>query len=272
MDGDAEKDPTRELIELLTSMKIFDKVDADVYGVGLRKIFVNSKMVGDELHISPSTAGRRLKELANQGCFIQTPRDSENKRSGRGHEIRYRAIDPRTALTPAFESRTHLSDLVEKVGEGLELRSEKGSEAEDFWMAKPHRVAFAIGMKKLQSAKERIAIAGRDCSWMDHPAVIELLKQATKRDVSVTIKASDPKKMIRATVKLIGARLHRTGVPPPAFCLIDNTMLLLPYRVQHSDTIQPEYELFTITSSYLIDEFTRLFENLPPSSEHKEKT
>ena len=129
-----------------------------------------------------------------------------------------------------------------------------------------------MGLKKIQSAKERVAIAGRDCSWLDHPSVRDALRNVAKQNVKVVIKASNPGRSTMTAAKDIGAKLKRTGVPPPAFCLIDNSMLLLPYRVQHPDSIQPEYELFTTTSSYLIEGFTKLFENLPASSNYKENT
>jgi len=260
MDEDGRQDPITQFIDTMRSQRILNDTELEIYDFGLRQTILTSSDVAKHFNIRPSTASNRLKHLTKQGYLEESPRDGASKRSGKGHAFKYRAVHPKLALRSFISGRMSLEAAVQKIIEPLEITAESASYEGDMWLARAQTLAISEGIRKIDSAQRSIYISGRDCSWLKDPDVKEAITKAAKRKVAVKVAASQLDRGLRSTIKTTGASLVNCPIIGPNFCVIDKSVLLIPYK---TSGLNEPYELLLTTHDYLVQGFVKYFEGLP---------
>lgn len=256
--SETHRDPLKELITHLVEADRLDITDARIYVFGLKKGIITSGDVFDEkIVLRQTTAADRLRRLASKGYFQRTP--DEPRMHGRGHAKKYRAIPPEEALYDFLQKYDKIQDCIEKIKESRELLARTSEETrleDEISLLKPQKVAVSRVAKIIQSAKQSIKIFSHDCTWFDHPKINESLVMASSNKVTIQIFATEADKRIVKNLKKMGVSIKKISVAYIPFCLVDDSMLLLPCI---GGTLSTEYFVILTGQKYLVENFIATF-------------
>lgn len=261
--SEAERDPFSELISFLTEATSLDDTDARIYALGLKKGIITSGDVVDEKLIPrQTTAADRLRRLANKRFFEHTL--DEPRMRGKGHAKKYRAIPPQAALRDLLERYSGIQACIEKIKEHRELLSETAKLEDEIWLLKSQKVAINRVAAIIGSAKESVKIFSHDCTWHSNERIRKSLSKVVANRVNVEIFATEPNERIVKGLEKMGIPVTKISVAYLPFCLIDNSLLLLPCK---GGTLSTEYFVILTRQKYLVDNFIKTFNSFVNWSE-----
>ena len=263
MDDDGKSDPYILLREKLVEMGLLTESGARIYEYTLRHGTVTSSDVARDLDIRPSTAKTRLDRLVDDGRLEKSVRIGEERRTGKGHPVKYIAVPAKKAFRAFFEQSSELSAITDLVLEPTELKAESSGNSGDIWIAEAEHLAITEGIERIESAHKIVQICSRDGTWMTDPGLTNAISKITKNSVKVKIAASEITSEMRATAKRIGAVLVKSIISGPTFCIVDKAALLVPFKPRPP---RDSYQLLVTTHQYLVKEFVKYFESLPSAS------
>lgn len=262
-----QRDPFVELVSFLTEASKLDEIDARIYTLGLKKgIITSSDVVKEKLISRQTTAADRLRRLANEKYFECTL--DEPKMRGKGHARKYRAIAPDVALQDFLEKYRGIHACIEKIKEHRELLSETTELENEIWLLKRQKVAVNRVATIIRSAKKSIKIFSHDCTWYDHARIKDSLVKAISNKVSIELFATEPNERIIRGLKKIGIPVNKIPVAYLPFCLVDDSLLLLPCT---GGLLSTEYFVILTRQKYLVDNFLKTFSSFMNWSKEGEK-
>lgn len=145
------------------------------------------------------------------------------------------------------------------IDQHLEIRAESTGEEGDLWLLRPQRVALRRGSVMLRGAEHSIKIYGHDCTWYNDRGILNALKNVTSRGILVQVLATNPNKKVVKHLTNIKAELYVLDFPGLPFCLIDDSILIMPRK---EGTLQTQYSLIFTNDKYMVDHFGRLYVKL----------
>lgn len=251
-------DPFDELITLLLSTGILDETDAKIYVFGLKKGIITSGGILRERIVSrQSTGADRLRRLSDGGYFESTI--GESKIRGRGHGKKYKAIPPEVSLLDFLLKYGEIQGCIDKIRDARELLSEEQEQEDEIWLLKPQKVALHRIAGIIQNAKQSIKIFSHDCTWFDHLEIRESFSLANSKKIDIQIFATKADERTIKGLKKVGISVSNVSAPYLPFCLIDNSLLLLPCT---GGTLSTEYLMIMTSQKYLVDNFMTTFDSL----------
>ena len=245
---------------LTVSAKLgLDEIDATIYALGLKKGIITSSDVAEETKLRQPTAGDRLRRLSSKGFFEVTPHVGETPASGRGHPRKYRVVHPRIALKDLLKEYDKLPPTLGLIDQHFEVLAESTGQEGDLWLLQPEKIALEKASMMLRGAERSIKIYSHDCTWFWDEGIKNALKDAISRGVTVQVLATNPERKITKGLASINAELYILDFRGPPFCLIDDSLLILPKK---EGTLRTQYSLISTNGRYLVDNFGKMYVKL----------
>lgn len=252
-------DPFLLLKKFLATSGTLDEVGATIYALGLKKGIITSSDVAEATGLRQPTSGGRLKRLASKGFFELTPHVGETPASGRGYPRKYRVVHPRIVLKDLFDMFGMLLPKMDIIDQHLEVQAEHTSEEGNLWLLRPQKVALRRGSVMLRGAERSIKIYGHDCTWCNSENILNALKGAVSKGISVQVLATKPDKKIAKVLMGMQAELYILDFPGIPFCLIDDSILIVPRK---EGTLQTQYSIISTNDKYMVEHFGKLYVKL----------
>lgn len=253
-----QADPFNDLMMLLVKAGTLDKTDASIYILGLKKgIITSGDIVDAQITPRQTTAADHLRKLFNAGYFESTL--GEGNRKGKGRAREFRATPPDTVLKDLLEMYQGVNQVLEKIKEHRELLSEAHEGDDEIWVIKPQKVALQKAALTMQNAKKSIKIYGHDCTWYNISSISAALSRVKKNKVGIYVTATDPEERTGKGLARMGIDIKRTSAMNIPFCLIDDSVLLLPCK---GGVLENEYFVIATRQKYLVDNFVQMFEGM----------
>ncbi len=255
-----------DITPLLEQFKLFlrstDKMsedEIDVYVLGLRNDIITSTDVeGNIPKLRLTTAGAILKRLSNAGFFKYMPDSENSKKGGRGRVKKYKVVPPGTALRSTIEEQERVTKVIEKIDEHLES-SEGGNIDDELWVTRPEDTAISTFASRIEKALRTVKIYSHDCSWANVPKIMEAVRNCKYRNVPVYVVCTGAGKSEKEILKKRGLKLNRTNIHTLPFVVIDDYLLLMPYKCTG---LSSRYSLMETQNKYWVESKKRLFETL----------
>jgi len=256
---ESEDDPFVLLKKFLAASGTLDESDATIYALGLKKGTITSSDAAEATGLRQTTSGGRLKRLASKGFFEVTPHVGETPASGRGYPRKYRVVHPRIVLKDLFDMFETLLPKMDIIDQHLEVQAESTSEEGNLWLLRPQRVALRRGSVMLRGAERSIKIYGHDCTWCNGKNIMNALKDAAAKGILVQVLATNPDKKVTKVLMSIKAELYVLDFPGIPFCLVDDSILIMPRK---EGTLQTQYSLIFTNDKYMVEHFGKLYVKL----------
>jgi len=240
------------------------KNDAKIYVFGLKRGTITSRDVASITGLSQSTAKDRLTRLADQGCFESTPSEGH----GRGRAIRYRALHPRLVLKKVIAQTEKLQSWFAKIDEHMEYLGESLVQESDFWLTKSHEEALSMVASLIEGAKQEIKLYCHDCSWIRVEGIKEAIKTAVSNGVKLEVIATNPIEDATGYLDGLGVHLENTQFNGPVFCVIDGSVLLMPYR---GGALEAYYYLIRTNDKQWVTQYLNCYNSIRSSSRPREE-
>ena len=253
-----QKDPFADLMALLVETHRLDEDDAKIYVLGLKKgIITSGNIVKEKIISRQPTASDRLRRLTNEGYFECTL--DEQKMRGKGHTKKYKAIPPEVVLQDYLRNYGEIHACIEKIKEHRELLSETTELENEIWLLKPQKVAMNRTATMIRSAKQNVKIFSHDCTWFYDTEIKDSLGRAISNKVPVQLFATEADERITNGLKKMGISLIKSSAVCLPFCLVDDSLLLLPCS---GGVLSTEYFVISTRQKYLVDNFIGIFNSL----------
>lgn len=235
--------------------------EIEVYILGLKKGIITSTDIEENIpHLRLTTAGGILKRLSNMGFFKFLPDSDSIKKGGRGKVKKYKVIPPGVALRPAIEEQKRMTKVIEKIDEYLEFSEVKSDTVDDdLWVTRHEDAAISTFANGIRKATQSIKIYSHDCSWANAPDVMNALRDCQYRNIPVHVVASNPGKREKENLKKLSLKLNFTKVYTSPFIIIDDTLLMLPYK---RSALGSRYSLMETRNKYWVENHMKLFGTL----------
>lgn len=256
---EVEETPFTVVKTFLTVSGKLDEMDATIYALGLKKGIITSSDVVEETKLRQPTSGDRLRRLASKGFFEVTPHVGEAPASGRGHPRKYRVVHPRIALKDLLKAYDELRPTLNLIDQHFEVLAESTGQEGDLWLIQPQKTALKKASAMLRGAERSIKIYSHDCTWFWDEGIKNALRDVISRGVTVQVLATNPDRKITKGLASINAELYLLDFLGPPFCLIDDSLLILPKR---EGTLRTRYSLILTNDGYLVDNFSKMYVNL----------
>lgn len=235
------------------------KDDAKVYVFGLKRGTITSRDVAGMTGLSQSTAKDRLARLADRGFFESTLGEGH----GRGRAVRYRALHPRLVLKGVIARTEELQSWLAKIDEHLEYLGESPAQESDFWLTKSHEETLSMVASMIEAAKEEIKLYSHDCSWIRVEEIKEAIKAAISKGVKLEVIATNPLEEATHELDDMGVHLENTQFNGPVFCVIDGSILLMPYK---GGALETYYYLMKTNDKHWVTQYLNCFNSIKSSS------
>ena len=121
------------------------------------------------------------------------------------------------------------------------------------------RVALRRGSVMLRGAERSIKIYGHDCTWCNDESIMNALKDAASKGILVQVLATGPDEGVAKVLMNIKVELYVIDFPGIPFCLIDDSMLIIPRK---EGTLQTQYSIISTNDKYMVDHFGNLYVKL----------
>jgi len=262
MSSDEEAEENKSFLVVKTFLTIsgkLDEMDATIYALGLKEGIITSSDVAVATGLRQTTSGDRLRRLASKGFFEVTPHVGEIPTSGKGHPRRYRVVHPKIVLEDLLKIKDELRPALDIIDQHLEVLAESAGPEGDFWLIQPQKIALKKASSMLRGAERSIKIYSHDCTWFWDEEIKNALKDAITRGVAVQVLATNPDRKITKGLASINIELYILDFPGPPFCLIDDSLLLLPKK---EGTLHIQYSLISTNERYLVDNFSEMYVKL----------
>lgn len=250
-----------KLKQFLVESGKLDEPDASIYILGLNMGVITSRDVINEMSgITQSTAGEHLNKLANEGYFKRTPSEGSDYKGGRGHVIKYAVIAPKLKLKELFGLYDEIKANIGRIDEHLEVLADNKTETgEDIWIIKPFKIALQEICKYIRGASISIKIYSHDCHWFEDSELMKSIKTVLDKKIPVEIITNSIKKNMAGEMRNMGVKLKRTRTRHVSFCLIDDSLLLLPLK---TEKLSNQYIALALSNRHFIADCSDFFREI----------
>jgi hypothetical protein len=258
MQASAVADPFNDLKQFLIKAGTLEETDANIYVLGLKKgIITSGDVVDAQILPRQTTAADHLRKLFNSGYFEGIL--AEENRKGKGRARKFKAALPEAVLKDLLEMYQGLNTILGKIREHREILAEAGETDDEVWLIRPQKMVIQKTALMIQGAKQSVKLYGHDCTWFKDTSINTALGKASKNQVHIIAVATAPDEKIIKGFKRIGVEIKQTSSVSIPFCLIDDSILLLPCR---GGVLENEYFAIATRQKYLIGNFIQMFNGI----------
>lgn len=240
------------------------KTDVEIYLAILKN--GNSMSASDIMAFTnkgKNTVYPSLKKLRRAGFIDRGMTTGKRKSSPRI----IRVVTPSIIMKQFIELGKKEEKAFRKAMDNIDMGIEENSTANasyleadgGLWTNISKDISVKSVQKKIEGAKHKICLLGRDCDWSGH--VLQELKDASKRGVDVRIignfNCQKSKDVFKGFINAGFSEPTNTKLDFVPFCIIDDEYLILAYEIKPDNHV-----CLNVENIYWIRKFKSLFENI----------